>query len=580
VTLAEQCEQIRLCRDRDERAGLLKALAADAEALPWLLGQARSAAASAPQESLPLADLAVELAEIREEPVASASAGRIRGQALRAMGQHAEAVAAFAAAAQAAQQAGDNRLAAQVQIGSVDSLGMLGRYEEAIALGRALEDRLRQAGAEEDAAKVLFNVGSLHFRRDQYARALECYQQAGAILERVGDETIRARVQSNCANALTHLGRIEEALALYAQAQAVFAEKQMTLEAAVVDTNSGYLHYVSGRYALAVAALARAHRVFEAQGREQEMARCDIDLAEAYRGLNLYPEAQTCYERALHVFARLPLDYDRARAELGRAAVCMALQQMPEALAGLERADALFKAQRNVLQRAHVRLMRAYLLRAQDESAGACQQARSAERAFRRNGLGGWAAEARFLVAETALEAGQNAVRTMQSVIRAARRHTRGWLECQAARALGRYYARQADLKRALRHLRAAASALEQARTLIAPEEMHVAFLRDKQAVYEDLVGALLARGRKQDIAEALEYVERSRSRLLLERIQAALRSQAASDPATRLAQDRQPRCAPRNSRRERRIRILTTGRPLSSSAREDGIRGTKQDDD
>ena len=36
---------------------------------------------------------------------------------------------------------------------------------------------------------------------------------------------------------------------------------------------------------------------------------------------------------------------------------------------------------------------------------------------------------------------------------------------------------------------------LEDARTLIAPEEMHVAFLRDKLAIYEDLVGLLLERG-------------------------------------------------------------------------------------
>src|SRR5579872_62091 len=68
---------------------------------------------------------------------------------------------------------------------------------------------------------------------------------------------------------------------------------------------------------------------------------------------------------------------------------------------------------------------------------------------------------------------------------------------------------------------------------------MHVTFLHDKAVLYEDLVGALLARGRRKDIGEALEYVERSKSRLLLERVQAALEGRRGAGGADERAHER-----------------------------------------
>lgn len=489
--------------------------------------KAASALRSNAGGALEFADQAIEAAG--KDELRQAAAWRVRGQALRALGRHADALAAFESAAAAARQAGDERLAAQVRIGSVDSLGMLARYEEAIDLAQRLEQTFRDYGAEADAAKVLVNAGSLHFRRDRYAEALDCYQRAGEILQKSGDPAMRAYLQTNSANVLTLLHRVEEAVHLYETARALFVERGMAADTAVVDLNVGFLHYASGRHALALAALTNAYRAFTACGREQQAARCAVDRGDVYRALNLHPEALADYDRALEVFERLPTDYDRARAEFGRAAVLLAQDHLQEALASLERADALFRAQKNRLQGAHVRWMRAVMRRQEGRIEEARREAQAAMRVFAKNGLRGWAAEARFLLAESYLEEGHNAARSMQSVCRIARRYARGWLECRAERALGRYYARQQDRRRALRHLRAAVHALEDARSLIAPEEMHVAFLRDKLAVYEDLIELLLARGTQNDMAEALECVERAKSRLLLERVLSALEGRPAS---------------------------------------------------
>ncbi|MCW3100823.1 MAG: Tetratricopeptide 4, partial [Chthonomonadaceae bacterium] len=427
---------------------------------------------------------------------------------------------------------GDARLAAQVQIGRVDSLNWLGRYDEAIALARRLETELRAHGEETDAAKVLVNLGSLYYRRDQYSAALACYERAVETFARSGEAVAEATVQTNVAAVLMELHRVDEAIGLFEQARATFAANAMATPAAKIDANVGFLHYLSGRYAQAVAVLERAREEFAGQGQILDAAKCDADVAEAYRELNLYPEAQRAYARAAVVLEGRGIAYEQARIELGLASVAIALEQGADAMAGLDRAAELFSVHRNNTQMARVRLLRARLLRQNGRRDEARQEAERAARTLTRSGLRGWAAEARLLLAGMASEDGGDVSRSLHAVRRTARATARGWLECQAERALGRHYLGRGNSGRGLRHLQAGVQALEQARTLIAPEEMHVSFLRDKLVIYEETVGALLARGRKQDILRALEYVERAKSRLLLERVQAALADRPFADSA------------------------------------------------
>ena len=519
-----------------DREDLLKIAAARPECLAFLMQSAREQMSANAREAAKRAHLAGVLTERVKDSRGAAQAWRLFGQALRVQGEHAAAAAALETAADRALRAGDALLAAQVQIGRVDSLNWLGRYDEAIALARRLETELRAHGEEIDAAKVLVNLGSIHYRRDQYAAALSCYERAAETFGAGGEAVAEATVQTNIAAVLMELHRVEEAIALFEQARSTFAAHTMLTPAAKIDANVGFLHYLSGRYAQAVAVLERARDEFMARDQTLEAAKCDADVAEAYRALNLYPEAQEAYARAAVEMEARGVAYERARVELGRAAVSLSQEQPVEALAALDRAESLFAAHRNVTQQAHVRLLRARLLRQGGRREEAREEARRADRTLTRSGLRGWAAEARLLLAEMAGEEGHDAARSLHAVRRTAKATARGWLECRTERALGRHYLSKGDTGRGLRHLEAGVQALEQTRTLIAPEEMHVSFLRDKLSIYEETVAALLTRGRRKDIARALEYVERAKSRLLLERVQAALEDRPFADSVLSIA--------------------------------------------
>lgn len=424
-------------------------------------------------------------------------------RSLRQQGRHDEALVAFARAVEEANAAGDPLLAAQVRIGEIDSLGMLGRYDEAVALASTLERQL----PPRDAARVLGNLGSLHLRRDQYTEALACYDKASKLDS--SDPRLQAGLAVNAGIALTYLGREAEAESRYEEARALYTTLGSAFEGAVVDTNLGFLSVTAGRYARALSLLTQAIVVFQSEDAPHEQARAAIDAGETCRALNLLPEALAHFGSAQAIFAELPLDYDLARAALGQAAVFAQQGRDRDAEARLAAAEELFVAQGNAVQQAHVQLLRALLYQRQGNHSAAHAAARQAQQGFVAANLPLWAAEAQLILGEN-----------LEGVAALARTSGKVWLESRTERALG---LQALDRPTALLHLRRSVSALESLRAGISPEELHVAFLSDKEAIYGELASLLLQDSpTESELAEALAVTEHSRSRLLLERVLSA----------------------------------------------------------
>lgn len=459
---------------------------------------------------------------------------RVAGQAYRAAGRHSEAVAVFERAADAAIEAGDATLAAQVRLGAIDSLAMLGSFDAAFDLAGRLRETLEAAGAQRDAAMATFNLGAVLLRQDRYTEALASFERSADLLTRDDAPAIFGRVRGNCALALTYLGRVDEALTAYEEARAAFESASLACEAAVVDTDVAFLHTLSGSYVEALPLLLRAGAVFRADGRALEAARNAIDIGDLYRVLNLYAEALEQLASALVTLSLLGDDYDAGRALLTRAATLISARRTAEAIEDLERAEGIFRRQRNAVQRGHVRLVRAALRLTEGDKTAARREAAGAQRIFLAAGAADWTFEARVLVAEIDMRDGIDRTRSLNRALRLGPAHLRRRLCGRIHHAIGRFRRARGENELALISLRAAVGALEQARATMAPEAIHVAFLRDKVDLYEDLVGLLLERGGEADIVEALERVESAKSRALLERLQLTLganRPNTAPDP-------------------------------------------------
>ncbi len=499
------------------RCNIVSALAADAEAYPVLLQRARAALSNGPAVCEKLAELAAAVAYNTGSLGDSATALRVQGQALRAMGRHLEAINILQEASQRAASAGDQLFSRTVLIGSIDSLAILDRHNDAEQLATHIADELKTLGSPVDAARALVNLGNLYFRKDMYDRAIVTYEQAQLLFGESADAAISAALHTNIANSLTHLDRIPESLARYTAARQLYAAIEDEVHVAVVDTNLGYLEYVSGNYSQALSHLISAAGVFDRCDRPHEAARCQIDAASAYLSINLYPEALNCCELAQQHLGRVSASYDRGRAHLIAASIYNRMHELDCASSQLSLAEEYFRASRNRVQLAHCALVRGWLHRNGGNIALGANSARRAFRAFRQAGLPGWAAEAGFLVADIRLELNDDATRQMRAIARRARYLGRGWLECRAEYALAKYYRSNGDDDVAMRHLTNAVEALESTRTRIIPEDFHISYINGKEVIYTDLVEYLLERDIDDDLVRALEYVEKSRSRVLLD---------------------------------------------------------------
>ncbi len=487
------------------------------ETLPEILARASRLLQDLPEESAQVAQEAKRLSEQAQDIRSMALAGRLEGRALRLLGRHEEAIRSLRYASENAQHP---LLANQTLIGCIDSLCMIGQEEEALLLSRLLQEKFDELASPIDSAKVWVNMGNIYYRRDEYQQAYSCFEKALPIFEDIGDTLSLGRVQANIANILSLQNHVDEALERFAQARQAFLSHGVAPYIAMLDSNVGFLRYISGEHNAALRLMTQAKQEFIHRNMEVETAKCEADMADVYRDLCLYPEALECYQRAISLFTRLSLSYELARAEHGLAETLFATERREEAFNALARAERGFSQQKNQIQLAGLLITRAQFLRAIGENEEALATALRAEAALKRNNLQGWAGEATLLIHEIALEHDDDAVRAMQSVARVALKHHRRWLASRAENALGNHFARNRTPKRAIKHFRAAVKILEEARSLLPSEEIHSAYLRGKLSVYEDLIQTLLERGGEQDVVEALEWVEQSKSRLLLERIQ------------------------------------------------------------
>lgn len=505
-----------------------------------LADQARAMARSDPAESLRIADLAREVADVLDRERGRAIALRARAVALWAQGRLPEALEAFESGARTAERAGDPLLAAQIPILAVETLAQTGRHEEALQLAASLEQRLRALGADEDAMKVVANAGNIHFEREAFHEALDCWQRALSFFQERGKPVAVASLQVNVANVLTHLSRLPEALETYTAARSTLEQAGMDAVVAGLEGNAGFLHLMAGRYTEALQAYERARGRFEKLVLPRDIAKCRREIGDVYLELNLAPEARESFEHALPIFGDLQMSGESARCRYGLAVALEAMGRRAEALEALEQAEHAFRRDANEIGVARALLQRAEWRRTErpDGAAGgapASETARAeAEEAlgiFRRRKLRLGELQARLFLAELRVEDSSASIPALRRLLRDARSAGYvAWL-WRIEAALARASLNAGKPRAALIHYRRAMQEVERARLLLQGDDFRMAFLQDKIRLYEELLTLLLDRGSAAALREGFELAERAKSRTLVERLAGAVSAERDGSP-------------------------------------------------
>jgi CHAT domain-containing protein len=454
------------------------------------------------------------------------------------------AIALINAAAAQLDALGQYQTSAATQASKLFALAMLGRYEEAIACGARARDLLLAYGDLLAVGKIEQNLGNIYHRRDQYALAAQHYRAAREQFVALGEQRMLAFAENGLANVLALQHDFRAAAQYYKQALAHAVAANAEVTQAEIECNLGCMALFQGHYDQALDYLELSRRHYVALEMPHQSLLAELELADAYLELNLTVEAADIYSRITPILAQLGMHAEQARATAKHARACVLLGRLDEAQALAIEAHTLYRSEGNDVGAALAQLTWAQIHHAHGDFAAAEQIAGQTEAVFIALGAWGYVLLARWLQGEALRMMGHNqeARALLVTAVHDARLRSVPQVEGRCLTSLGLLDMAESDTISAEVSLKQAVALIEAMRGVLPADEFRTSFITDKLAPYTELARLCLADPSTNRVGEALDFVERARSRALLDMLRGEPygrvepRDQAEADLLTQLA--------------------------------------------
>jgi CHAT domain-containing protein/tetratricopeptide (TPR) repeat protein len=465
------------------------------------------------------------LAQASSDPIVAALAAWTSGMAALQDGRTESALVLLDAAVVRFEELGDTHSAAATHVSTLHALALLGRYDEAFACGQQARDVFVAEGDLLAAGKIEQNLGNLCLRRDRYPQAEELYRAARKRFVAVDDPSQLAQIENLLGWALAAQHEFRGAARFYEQALQRAEAGGLTVLQAMTEQNLGCLALFQGRYDRALAYLERARRRFGDLAMSPDLANVEQDMAEAYMELNLAPEAARIAARVAATAAELQMRAERARALLCHGRASLQLGHADEGRRLLAEARTLYAAEGNSVGAALATLVEAQVLCAEGDYHAASTAAQEAEAPFAAAGAWGHLLRSRWVLGEAARGLDQRAAARalLETTLRQAEEHSVVQAAYRCHTSLGLLAAAEGNVRAAESSFQRAVALIEDLREPLPAEEFRTAFFSDKLTPYAELARLALRSNGPLRGAEALGYVERARSRSLLDMIDGAV---------------------------------------------------------
>src|SRR6476660_292555 len=464
-----------------------------------------------------LADAAVLIARGMDHPAAMARALRAKANARWHRNELKPAVDLFDQAIELFDIAGDRSELARTLSSSIQSLILLGEYSRALAAADRARAIFETLGDDRRLARLDINVANIFHRQDRLVEALDAYERAYTRLLPYQDAEAIGVALHNQAVCLIVLNDFDRALATYERAREHCAQAGMPVLVAQADYNIAYLYYFRGDYSRALELLRAARAACATVGDLYHSALCNLDQSDIYLDLNLSAEAAEMAHEGQAEFERLGNGYEAARCLTNLA---IALGQQGELFRALElfaEARSRFEREQNAVWPSVIDLYQALVLSNAGRFFEASRLCVTALAFFREARLHRKAILCELLLARVELSTGQTqqALQHCEQAIRDTATFEAGVLEYQAHILTGEIQEALGRPASAYDSFRTARERLETIRSVLWGDDLKIAFMKTKLAVYERLVDLCLQRGDGTEAREIFEHIEQAKSRSL-----------------------------------------------------------------
>ena len=470
------------------------------------------------------------IAEDLNDPAATALSARAMGHVLYITGKHRQAIQQHERALAIFEELGRDLDVGRTINGMLQCLIYDGQYERAFQLverGRTIfaahHDRLR-------LARLDSNMANIYYRQDRFHEAAELYERAYREFLACGEPLDIAAVLRNLAVCYISLNEFARAQETYQLARQHCQEHGFSLLVAEADYNVAYLHYLRGEYLRAIELYDQTRVLCEELGDRYHRALCDLDESEIYLELNLTEGGEELARAAFKAFTDLNMKYEAAKAATFSAIAISQQGHYDDALLIFDEARELFIREHNLLWPALIDLYKALVLyeAAQDDQAE--DLAASALDYFGSSLLPAKAAVCELLLAAIEIRsADHEEARRYCSSALSRLLHVQSPAAYQAYFMLGQAEEGSGNTELARQAYDKAYQKLEDLRNHLGREELKIAFLKNKLAVYEGLVVTSLAvHSGVCTEHDTFAYIEQAKSRSLADLI--SFRSSALSE--------------------------------------------------
>ncbi len=481
-----------------------------------------------------LAEAASQLADKLDDDYCRARSLRAMGHVLYLTGKYKLALERYQGALALFQRLEKELDAAITLSGSLQTLIYLGQYDEAFESATNARQIFERHGDRLRLARLDSNLGNILYRQDRFEEALELYQRAFDELRTQGEAQDAAIALRNLAVCYISLNSFPRALETYREARVYCEQQDMPLLVLEADYNIAYLYYLRGEYTRAIELYRATREQCEKLGDSYHQALCDLDQSEMYLELNLSEEGAQLAQQAFSSFEELGMGYEAAKAV---ANLAIAASHQGKAFRALElfgKARELFTREQNRVWPALIDLYQALVLYQEGRYFEARRLCEDAFQFFSQSSLASKAAVCELLLARLHLQAGDPTAAQQRcgAALERLEQAEAPALSYEAHFVLGQVQEALGNREGAYEAYQKAHARMENLRSHLKGEELKIAFLKDKLAVYESLVWMCLEPEPSPEKHEAaFAYIEQAKSRSLADLI--AFRAHALPAPGT-----------------------------------------------
>jgi CHAT domain-containing protein len=452
---------------------------------------------------------------------ARALSERALGHVHHFSGRHAEAIRYYEQAIESYRTLGRNLDMAAISSALTQPLSYTGQYERAFQLGESARVILTKHNDVIRLGRLDANIANILYRQDRFQEAVELYERSARQLEEQGAELDITLLMRNVAVCYISLNDFEQAERAYQSSRNKSIEQGLPLLVVEADYNIAYLYYLRGEYLRAIELYDKTRESCRKFSDKYHQALCDLDQSEIYLELNLTESGEQMAHAAFQGFKELGLRYEAAKAATFSAIALSQQGHTERALTLFDEARTMFMAEQNQLWPALIHLYKALVLYDAQADDSAYELAASALDYFATSPLPAKAAICELLLAAIELRySGTDPARGFCSSALARLLNVESPATYQAYFMLGQVEEASQNIELARQAYEQAYRKLEDLRSNLGREELKIAFLKNKQAIYEGLVVTSLAieKGSKRS-QKAFEYIEQAKSRSLADLI-------------------------------------------------------------